>query len=198
MQFVAPGPRPIAAGCRICTCALVTRKISCVARNGCFFWSSKCAPVPEHVVLVKSAYHSFACNRELCKDNKPVPAKEQGFIMKEGQAQGALKTAISYTLNAFGALQRFAFDARLEIDNNPVERCMRLIALAKKNSIGAGLHDAEKAWAICFSLIESARMNRVNPRAYMTWVVGETERTRGQIEYSSLMPWHCPVGRLDN
>ena len=41
-------------------------------------------------------------------------------------------------------------------------------------------------------------MNRVNPRAYMTWVVGEIESSRGQIDYSLLMPWHCPVGRLDS
>lgn len=75
---------------------------------------------------------------------------------------------------------------------------MRLIALAKKNSIGAGSHDAAEAWAIYFTLIESARMNRVNPRAYMTWVVGEIESSRGQIDYSLLMPWHCPVGRLDS
>lgn len=139
--------------------------------------------------------------REAVRQDETLPILSEirtELTMKESHAHGALKTAITYTLNAFEALQRFAFDGRLEIDNNPVERCMRLIALAKKNSIGAGSHDAAEAWAIYFTLIESARMNRVNPRAYMTWVVGEIESSRGQIDYSLLMPWHCPVGRLDS
>ena len=116
----------------------------------------------------------------------------------EGRAHGELKKAINYTLNAFDALRRFVFDGRLEIDNNPIERCMRLIALAKKNSIGAGSHEAAEVWAIFYTLIESARLNRLNPRAYLNWVVEEIERSGGEIDYSQLMPWHCPVGRLDD
>ncbi len=116
----------------------------------------------------------------------------------EGMAHGELKKAISYTMNAFDALQRFVFDGRLEIDNNPIERCMRLIALAKKNSIGAGSHEAAQAWAIYYTLIESARLNRINPRAYLNWVVGEIERTRGEIDHATLRPWFCPVGRLED
>lgn len=42
---------------------------------------------------------------------------------------------------------------------------MRSIALAKKNSIGAGSHEAAQVWAIFYTLIESAHLNRVNPRA---------------------------------
>lgn len=116
----------------------------------------------------------------------------------EGRAHGELKKAINYTLNAFDALRRFVFDGRLEIDNNPIERCMRLIALAKKNSIGAGSHEAAEVWAIFYTLIESARLNRLNPRAYLNWVVEEIERSGGEIDHATLMPWHCPVGRLDD
>ena len=55
-----------------------------------------------------------------------------------------------------------------------------------------------KVWAIYNSLIESARLNRINPRSYLNWVVGEIERARGDLDYTLLMPWHCPVGRLDD
>ncbi|HHX89374.1 MAG TPA: IS66 family transposase [Paracoccus sp.] len=116
----------------------------------------------------------------------------------EGRAHGELKKAVNYTLNAFDALRRFVFDGRLEIDNNPIERCMRLIALAKKNSIGAGSHEAAEVWAIFYTLIESARLNRLNPRAYLHWVVEEIEHSGGEIDHATLMPWHCPVGRLDD
>ncbi len=129
----------------------------------------------------------------------PILAQIREELLKhESRAQGELKKAINYTLRAFDALQRFAFDGRLEIDNNPVERCMRLIALAKKNSIGAGSHEAAKTWAIYFTLIESARLNRINPRAYLSWVVGEIERTAGDLDYSLLMPWHCPIGKIED
>lgn len=120
------------------------------------------------------------------------------LLKAEGRAHGELKKAVNYTLNAFDALRRFVFDGRLEIDNNPIERCMRLIALAKKNSIGAGSHEAAQVWAIFYTLIESARLNRVNPRAYLNWVVEEIERSGGEIDHATLMPWHCPVGRLDD
>ncbi|WP_394349629.1 transposase domain-containing protein [Paracoccus thiocyanatus] len=39
--------------------------------------------------------------------------------------------------------------------------------------------------------MESARLNRVNPRAYLNWVVEEIERTAGEIDYSLLMPFHA-------
>lgn len=120
------------------------------------------------------------------------------LLRAEGRAHGELKKAINYAPNAFDALQRFAFDGRLEIDNNPIERCMRMIALAKKNSIGAGSHEAAQVWAIFYTLIESARLDRVNPRAYLNWVVEEIERSGGDIDHATLMPWHCPVGKIED
>ncbi|WP_157970925.1 IS66 family transposase [Pseudogemmobacter bohemicus] len=114
----------------------------------------------------------------------------------EAVADGALKQAIKYTLKAFDGLRRFVFDGRLEIDNNPVERCIRGIALTKKNSLFAGNHETAKVWAIYYTLIESARLNSIDPRRYLSWVIGEIERTHGDIDYGTLMPWHCPVGRL--
>nr|WP_084197410.1 transposase [Paracoccus versutus] len=79
----------------------------------------------------------------------PVLAEIWAELVKaEPGAQGTLKKAVNYALKAFDALQRFAFDGRLEIDNNPVERCIRGIALTKKNSLFAGNHEAAEVWAI--------------------------------------------------
>jgi len=129
----------------------------------------------------------------------PVLAEIQAELVKaEPDAQGTPKKAVNYTLNAFDALQRFAVDGRLEIDNNPVERYIRRIALTKKNSLFAGNHEAAQVWAIYYSLIESAQLNRVNPRSYLNWMVGEIERTAGDIDHRLLMPWHCPVGRSED
>ena len=129
----------------------------------------------------------------------PILAEIRSELVKaEPKVQGSVKKAVSYTLNAFDALQRFAFDGRLEIDNNPVERCIRGIALTKKNSLFAGNHEAGQVWAIFYSLIESACLNRINPRSYLKWVVGEIERHRGDVDHAMLMPWHCPVGKIED
>ncbi|UWQ31011.1 transposase domain-containing protein [Leisingera sp. M523] len=74
---------------------------------------------------------------------------------------------------------------------------MRGIALTKKNSLFAGSHEAAEVWATYSSLIKSARLNKVNPRSYLNWVVLEIERNRGEIDYCRLMPWHGPVSRID-
>jgi transposase len=70
------------------------------------------------------------------------PEKPERF---RSGAHGQLKKAVNYTLNAFDNLRRFVFDGRLEIDNNSIARCMRLIALAKKNSIGAGSREVAQS-----------------------------------------------------
>lgn len=120
------------------------------------------------------------------------------LLKHQGQVEGKLKTAINYTLKAFDGLRRFIFDGRLEIDNNPVERCIRGIALTKKNSLFAGNHEAAQTWAIYYTLIETARLNQVNPRSYLNWVTSEIERQWGNVDYSQLMPWHCPIGHIES
>ncbi|MFW8634715.1 hypothetical protein [Cribrihabitans pelagius] len=47
-------------------------------------------------------------------------------------------------------------------------------------------------------LIESARLNKVNRRSCLNWVVQETEHIRGEVDYGQLMPWYCPVDRVDD
>ncbi len=110
---------------------------------------------------------------------------------KRGLMQRLFSRELRFTQDDGSA---FVFDGRLEIDSNAVERCIRGIALTKKNSLFAGPHETAEVWATYYSLIESARLNKVNPRSYLNWVVQEIERTRGEVDYGQLMPWHCPAG----
>jgi hypothetical protein len=45
-------------------------------------------------------------------------------------------------------------------------------------------------------LIESVRLNGVNPRAYLNWAIEGIERSGGEIDHGTLMPRHCPIGQL--
>lgn len=112
-------------------------------------------------------------------------------------AKGKLKTAANYFLAAWDDMTRYIYDGRMAIDNNPVERGMRPVALTKKNSLFAGNHEAAKKWALFNALIETARLNAVTPFRYLNWVVDQIELGRELTDYSQLMPWHCKAALGD-
>jgi transposase len=75
-----------------------------------------------------------------------------------------LAEAIRYALSRWAGLSRFLDDGRIEIDNNTVERSIRPLALTRKNSLFAGSDGGGEHWAILASLIETAKLNDVDPR----------------------------------
>ena len=85
--------------------------------------------------------------------------------------RSALGTAIVYTLKNWDALCRYTEQGYLEIDNNTAERCMRPIALGRKNFLFVGSERGGHAAAIWYTLVESCKLNGVNPLAYLTFVL---------------------------
>ncbi len=78
-----------------------------------------------------------------------------------------LAEAIRYALGRWPALIRFLDNGRIELDNNPVERVIRPVALGRKNSLFAGSEGGARRWAIVASLIETAKLNGVEPYAWL-------------------------------
>ena len=81
--------------------------------------------------------------------------------------RGTLAEAIRYALVALGRLTRFLDDGRIELDTNTVERAIRPVALGRKNHLFAGSDGGADRWAIVRSLIETAKLNDVEPYAYL-------------------------------
>ena len=75
-----------------------------------------------------------------------------------------LPAAIRYGINHWDGLQRFLADGRIEIDTNTVERSMRPIALNRKNALFAGHDTGAENWACLASLIETCKLNGVDPQ----------------------------------
>jgi transposase len=73
---------------------------------------------------------------------------------------------INYALQRWEALVRYCKDGRLNIDNNPAERCIRPITIGRKNWVFAGTDLAAQRAAIIYSLIETCKLNEVDPYAY--------------------------------
>jgi hypothetical protein len=81
--------------------------------------------------------------------------------------KGGLAEAIRYALARWPALCRFLGDGRIELDTNPVERAIRPVALGRKNHLFAGSDGGAERWATVCSLITTAKLNGVEPFAYL-------------------------------
>src|SRR3546814_1040502 len=79
-----------------------------------------------------------------------------------------LAAAMRYALARRENLLRYLDDGCLAIDNNPAERALRGIALGRKNYLFAGSDAGGERAAAIYSLIETARLNGLDPQAYLT------------------------------
>jgi hypothetical protein len=100
-----------------------------------------------------------------------------------------LGEALSYIAKYWDGLCIFLTDGRIEIDNNTVERTIRPITLNRKNALFAG-HDAgAENWATIASLIETCKLNAVDPFAYMTATLTAIVNGHKQGRVDELLPW---------
>ncbi len=87
----------------------------------------------------------------------------------------------------------FLDDGRIEIDNNIVERSIRPLALSRKNSLFAGSDGGAEHWAILASLIEAAKLNDIDPQAYIAGVITRIVAGHPQSDIDQLLPWRYQV-----
>lgn len=81
--------------------------------------------------------------------------------------------AIAYSLQRWDKLSLYTTEARLQIDNNPVERAIRPIAIGRKNYLFAGSHDAAQRAAMIYSLFSTCTLHNINP---YNWLKDVLER----------------------
>jgi transposase len=100
-----------------------------------------------------------------------------------------LAEAIRYALNRWDALTRFIDDGRIELDTNPVERAIRPIALGRKNHLFAGSDGGGARWAIVSTLIETCKLNSVEPYAYLNDVLTRMVEGHPAAKLDELLPY---------
>jgi len=100
-----------------------------------------------------------------------------------------LALAIRYALSRWAALARYRDDGRLEIDNNAAERALRAVALGRKNWLFAGSDDGGERAANIYSLLGTAKLNDLNPEAYLRYVL-ERIADHHITEIDRLLPWN--------
>ncbi|MGG5890634.1 IS66 family transposase [Falsiroseomonas sp. HC035] len=97
--------------------------------------------------------------------------------------------AIRYALNHRDGLVRFLDDGRIELDNNTVERAIRPICLSRKNALFASGDDGGARWAAVASLVETCKLNGVDPQRYFTDVLTRLVNGWPNNRIDELMPW---------
>lgn len=124
--------------------------------------------------------------------SRPVVAALQPWLTtKLGliSQKSKLAEAIRYALSRWAGLSLFLDDGRVEIDNNTVERAIRPLALTRKNALFAGSDGGAGNWAVVASLVETCKLNGVEPQAYLTDVITRIVAGHPQSNIDDLLPW---------
>jgi len=100
-----------------------------------------------------------------------------------------IAAAIHYALGRWRALLRYCDDGHIEIDNNAAERALRAVALGRKNYLFAGSDSGGERAAAIYSLIGTAKLNGLDPEAYLRKVLQRiADHPINHIE--ELLPWN--------
>jgi len=105
-----------------------------------------------------------------------------------------LAKAVGYVLTRWTALTRYRDDGRIEIDNNAAERALRVVALGRKNFLFCGSDAGGERAAAIYSLIGTAKLNGLDPEAYLRHVIERiADHPINRVE--ELLPWNVPSVR---
>jgi len=101
-----------------------------------------------------------------------------------------LAEAIRYATSRREALERFLGDGRIEIDSNTVERAIRPQTITRKNALFAGSDGGGRTWATIATLLATAKLNGVDPLAWLTVTLERIANRWPNRDIEALMPWN--------
>ena len=101
-----------------------------------------------------------------------------------------LAEAIRYGLTRTAEFGRFLEDGCIELDNNSVERAIRPQTITRKNALFAGSEAGGHTWATIASLLATARLNDVDPNAWLTQALERIAQGWPNKNIDDLLPWN--------
>jgi transposase len=126
------------------------------------------------------------------KESAALVAGLEGWMRAERaklSRHAAVAKAIDYMLTRWGAFARFLHDGRICLTNNAAERALRGLALGRKSWLFAGSERGAERAASMYTLIQTAKLNNVDPQAWLANVLARIADTP-QTQISELLPWN--------
>lgn len=109
--------------------------------------------------------------------------------------KSAMAGAIQYALNRWQALLTYLQDGMVDIDNNADERALRAVALGRKNYLFAGSDSGGERAAAIYSLTESAKLNGLDPEAYLRHVLTHiADHPVNRVD--DFLPWNVNLASI--
>jgi len=118
------------------------------------------------------------------------------YTHSQVSAKSGIAKAIRYSLSHWQALTRYCEDGRIEVDNNTAERSIRPLVLGRRNYLFAGSDGGGHSAAVIYSLIGTARLNDVEPYAYLRAVL-ERIPDHPINRVDELLPWRLMPAELN-
>lgn len=129
--------------------------------------------------------------RSRAEQSVPLLAElKQAFeaALNKISGKSQLAQAIRYALSRWASLTRYTTDGRLEISNNAAERAIRPLALGRKNWLFAGSDTGGDRAAIMYTIIETAKLNGLDPEAYLRNIITRiADHPINKVD--ELLPW---------
>ncbi|HOV15397.1 MAG TPA: IS66 family transposase, partial [Spirochaetota bacterium] len=102
--------------------------------------------------------------------------------------QSKLGIAVRYTLSRLDKLIKYIDDGLIPIDNNLVENAIRPFVIGRKNWLFYDSQDGARASAFFYSLIETAKANKLEPYSYLNYVFEQIPLCKTESDYEKLLP----------
>ena len=96
----------------------------------------------------------------------------------------------TYIANQWDRMLVFLYDGRVEMDSNIVENRIRPVKLTAKNALFAGHDEGARSWGRIGSLIETCKMNGVEPCAWLKSTLEKIAAGHPQSKIHELLPWN--------
>ncbi len=132
-------------------------------------------------------------------ESKPVLDDFEKWLKKKQKQtppKGLPGKAVSYTLKQWSRLIGYIEDGNLSIDNNMAENSIRPFVVGRKNWLFSGTPEGAEASALLYSLIETAKANKLEPWAYLRYIFDRLPLAATLEDFEALLPWNITREQL--
>lgn len=172
-----------------------------VKKPGLAHWAIK--QIAKLYALEKQFKKAGLSTDEICRKRqkwaKPILDQFKTWLDEQAQKvlpKSPLGKAIKYAQNQWHKLVRYIKDGRLEIDNNRSERGIKPFVIGRKNWLFAGNVRGARAGATLYSLIETCKVHKIEPYAYLKYALKEIVNATTLADIERLLPYNCHPNKL--